>query len=281
MRLAHLMSGSLLAAALALVVAPAAGAPRYPWTAPGDTRADTLAQRVAPPAGFERVTALDGSFAQWLRGLPMKPSNAPVKLYTGVDKFRQDAHVAVVEIDTGSKDLQQCADAVMRLRAEWQLATGRSGEIGFNYTGGGRVSFARWSRGERPSSDGRTWLTKAKADSSYASFRRYLEQVFAYAGTYSLERELKAVPLQDMQIGDVFIKGGFPGHAVLVADLVENKVTGERRFLLLQSYMPAQDIHLLKNPGTADGSPWYPAVFRGSLVTPEWTFPAGSLKGWR
>lgn len=278
---ARLISASLLAAALALILAPAAGAARYPWTAPGDSSPDTLAQRILPPPGFERVTAADGSFAQWLRGLPMKPIGVPVKLYTGQDKFRQDVHVAVVAIDTGARDLQQCADAVMRLRAEWQLASGRSGEIGFDYTGGGRVPFSRWSRGERPSADGRTWSTKAKADSSYASFRRYLEQVFAYAGTYSLERELKPVALEDLQVGDVFIKGGFPGHAVLVADLVENKVTGERRFLLLQSYMPAQDIHVLKNPAAADGSAWYPAIFRGSLVTPEWTFPAGSLKGWR
>jgi hypothetical protein len=63
--------------------------------------------------------------------------------------------------------------------------------------------------------------------------------VLAYAGTYSLEHELKPVPLGDIEIGDVFVKGGFPGHAVLVADMVENSATGEKRFLLIQSYMPA------------------------------------------
>ena len=72
-----------------------------------------------------------------------------------------------------------------------------------------------------------------------------MDVVFAWAGTYSLERELKPAALADIAAGDVFIKGGFPGHAVLVADVVENRTTGEKRFLLLQSYMPAQDIHVL------------------------------------
>ena len=107
-----------------------------------------------------------------------------------------------------------------------------------------------------------------------------MDLVFAYAGTYSLEHELKPTPLADIQIGDVFVKGGFPGHAVLVADMVENAQTGEKRFLLIQSYMPAQEMHVLKNPGATDGSPWYPAAFTGNLVTPEWTFAPGALHRW-
>jgi len=45
---------------------------------------------------------------------------------------------------------------------------------------------------------------------------------------------------------------------------------GQRVFLLAQSYMPAQDIHVLKNPGS--NSPWYPARLGKTLVTPEWVF---------
>ena len=75
-------------------------------------------------------------------------------------------------------------------------------------------------------------------------------------------------------------KGGFPGHAVLVADMAENSASGEKRFLLIQSYMPAQEMHILKNPGAPDGSPWYPAAFAGDLVTPEWTFRPGALHRW-
>ena len=270
----------LAVAALMLSEGPAAKAnPVHPWLSSPATQR-TLTSAIPPPTGFTRVTKAPGSFAAWLAELPMRADGAPVLLFNGARKWRQDAHVAVVDIDVGSRDLQQCADAIMRLRAEWQWATRRHREIGFNYTGGGRVSWARWAKGERPSQDGKRWSAKGRADSSYASFRRYMNQIFSFAGTYSLERELKPVVLEAMQIGDVFIKGGFPGHAVIVADMAENAQTGEKRFLLLQSYMPAQDIHVLKNPADPDGSPWYALNFDGDLRTPEWTFARNSLKRW-
>jgi hypothetical protein len=183
----------------------------------------------------------------------------------------------------GTRDLQQCADAIMRLRAEWLFAADRAREIAFNDTGSAKpIAFARWAAGERPRISGRalSWSRSAAPDGGYASFRRYMDVVFAWAGTYSLASELKPAALADIAAGDVFIKGGFPGHGVLVADVVENSMTGEKRFLLLQSYMPAQDIHVLKNPADADGSPWYPLAFGDRLVTPEWTFPRDSLRRW-
>lgn len=270
----------LISIATALAAAtPAPAAPVYAFKAESPT-GDTLVERITPPAGFERVPAPSGSWAEWLRGLRLKPKDAPVLTHTGAKKWRQDVHVAVVDIDVGTRDLQQCADAIMRLRAEWLFAAGRTADIAFNYTDGGRVPFSRWARGERPSSSGKSWRRNGKADASYASFRRYMDQVFSYAGTYSLDRELARVTDGAPAIGDVFIKGGFPGHAVLVADMVENKSTGERRFLLLQSYMPAQEIHVLKNPAAADGSPWYDAKVTYPFATPEWGFPEGSLKRW-
>lgn len=251
----------------------------HPWLTAQAGSIETISQRIPPPVGFRRTQEPASSFGAWLRQLPLKPEGEPVRLYTGAVKPRQDVHAAVIDIDVGNRDLQQCADAAMRLRAEWLWAVNRPNDIAFNYTGGGRVPFSRWARGERPWESGKSWNRKGKPDASYASFRRYMTQVFAYAGTYSLERELKPVALADIAIGDVFIKGGFPGHAVIVADMVENEATGEKRFLLIQSYMPAQDMHILVNP--ADPSlPWYPANFKGPLVTPEWTFPEGSLRRW-
>jgi hypothetical protein len=258
-----------LATALALFVAASAGggaaSPSYSWrTASTMPQAETMEARIAPPPGFARVPVAPESWAAWLRGLPLKSADAPVLLYTGARKWRQDAHAAVIDIDVGSRDLQQCADAIMRLRGEWLYSGKRMRDIGFNYTDGKRHAFA----------------TRGKTD--YAAFRKYMDQVFAYAGTYSLERELKPVAVAGVQIGDVFIKGGFngTGHAVLVADMVESKATGEKRFLLLQSYMPAQEMHVLKSPAASDGSPWYPAAFEGSLVTPEWTFARDALRRW-
>jgi hypothetical protein len=272
----------LLAAALLALPVSGSAQPAfspYAWAAAVEREA-SLSERIPPPQGFVRVPAPPDSFADWLRGLPLKPEGSPVRLFSGAMKWRQDAHAAVVDIDVGKRDLQQCADAIMRLRAEWLYGTRRADEIAFTYTEGGRVSFARWARGERPSADGRSWSQRAKPDASHAALRSYLDQVFAYAGTYSLEHELRPVGLADIQIGDVFIQGGFPGHAVLVADLAVSPTTGEKRFLLLQSFMPAQDIHVLRNPSDPAGSPWYPADFTGDLVTPEWRFGAGSLRRW-
>ncbi len=185
----------------------------------------------------------------------------------------------MLDIDTGPRDLQQCADAVMRLRAEWLYAQRRYADIGFNFTNGVRANFSRYAGGERPNATAKIWRRSAKPDDSYKTFRSYMSLVFAYAGTHSLSQELRPASMAELRIGDVFIKGGFPGHAVLVADMAANATTGEKRFLLLQSYMPAQDIHVLKNPADPAGSPWY-APPSGPLVTPEWTFLDGSLKRW-
>lgn len=271
-------------AALALMLAAAAPAraepaSAHPWQTAPVIAADTLAVRVPAPAGFRRVDVAPGSWGEWLRALPMKPAGSKVLLYNGADKWRQDVHASVIDIDTGNRDLQQCADAVMRLRAEWLWSAARQRDIAFDYTDGGRVPYSRWAKGERPSQTGKSWSSSGKADASYAAFRKYMTQVFVYAGTYSLARELKAARLEDISIGDVLIKGGFPGHAVLVADMAVN-AAGEKRFLLLQSYMPAQDIHVLKNPAAADGSPWYALPSGDKIATPEWTFTRDQLKRW-
>ncbi len=256
-----MMRLGLLFVALTLSGTASARAP-YGWLPSQALPVPTLAERIAPPPGFERVPAPDGSFATWLRGLPMRPQGAKVMTYTGAPKWRQDVHVAVVNIDIGKRDLQQCADAVMRLRAEWLYSLGRDKEIAFNDTDGKRRRFSA-SRG-----------------TDHVALRKYMDLVFAYAGTYSLERELKKVAPDEIAIGDVFIKGGFPGHAVLVTDMAENKSTGEKRFLLLQSYMPAQDMHILKNPKSEDGTPWYTLPVGEQLVTPEWVFAGTALRRW-
>lgn len=113
-------------------------------------------------------------------------------------------------------------------------------------------------------------------DDGYSNFREYLEIVFMYAGSASLEQELGSVAdATNLRVGDVFIEGGFPGHAVLVIDVAENEA-GDRVFLLAQSYMPAQDIHILRS--FEDINPWYRAQSKGVLRTPEWDFDYEDLK---
>ena len=265
----------------ALGVAPAAAqdARVYAWQEPRD-EAESIARRIAPPRGFERVTVPDGSFGAWLRGLPLKKGRPVVLLHDGQPKRNQEAHWAVVDIDTGRKDLQQCADAVMRLRAEYLFGRGSIGDISFRFTSGDPAPFSRWAMGERPVVRGNrvTWKRSAPRDDSYPAFRGYLDIVFTYAGSASLAKELQAAgDPEAVQPGDVFIQGGFPGHAVLVVDVVEHPRTKARRFLLAQSYMPAQDIHVLRNPRHSD-DPWYDTDFGDTLVTPEWLFRREDLR---
>jgi hypothetical protein len=260
--------------------APAPRPSPYPWLETIDPD-QALARRIPPPAGFERAPAEADSFAHWLRNLPLKPGRPPVLLFNGKPKSNQDVHAAVVDIDVGSRDLQQCADAVIRLRAEYLFFAGDHAAIHFNFTSGDRADYAKWKDGFRPTVRGNavSWASTANADDSYRGFRRYLDVVFTYAGTLSLSRELKPVAdRSEMQIGDVFIQGGSPGHVVLVADLAVHRGTGRTCFLLVQSYMPAQDIHVLQNPTTPALGPWYAADFGEMLRTPEWTFKRGDLR---
>lgn len=239
---------------------------QFPW--PVSNGNQTIAS-LPVPDGYERVVVGQDSFAAWLRSLPLKSGKKPLLLYNGKEKRNQNAHHAILDIDVGTKDLQQCADAVMRLRAEYLFS--RNAPISFNFTSGDAARWEDWRQGKRPQVKGNVvrWMDRADEDASYANFKRYLQTVYLYAGTFSLRKELEKIPdPAKIQAGDVLIQGGFPGHAMLVVDVAEN-ADGKRAFLLTQSYMPAQEIHVVRGPLA---KAWYPAKSSGALDTPEWTF---------
>ena len=51
--------------------------------------------------------------------------------------------------------------------------------------------------------------------------------------------------------------------------------------LLAQSYMPAQEIHVVRNPAAPDGDPWFRVGDGPALVTPEWRFAWSALRRFR
>ncbi len=207
----------------------------------------SVQERIRVPEGFERVKTEKNSYGQYLRDLPLKPDGSDIKLYNG-EVTNKDVHVAVLDIDVGTRDLQQCADAVIRLRAEYLYGQGLYEKIHFNFTNGFNADYLNWMNGKRIAIDGNKthWINKTGYSKEYSSFRKYLDVVFAYAGTLSLSKEMKNISIEAMQIGDIFLKGASPGHAVIILDMAENKKTGEKIFTIAQSYMPAQDIHILK-----------------------------------
>ncbi|MEO6759436.1 MAG: DUF4846 domain-containing protein [Saprospiraceae bacterium] len=237
-----------------------------------------LDQRFPPPPGFHRPTAKAGSFAEYLRHLPLKPPGTKVRYFDGREKENPGIYAAVVNLPIGRRDLHQCADAVIRLRAEYLWRSGQYDQIRFHLTNGFLVEYERWRQGERVKvvANQTSWQQKSAASNSYATFWSYLEFVFSYAGTLSLARELQSVPVSDMQIGDIFIQGGSPGHAILVVDMAVD-AAGKKVFMLAQSYMPAQETQILMNPANRQTSPWYTADFGNVLITPQWTFDEGAL----
>jgi hypothetical protein len=239
----------------------------------------TVSERFLPTAGYTRVAAAPASFAYYLGQLSCKPAGTPVKLFNGEEKQNQRGVAAVLDLDAGKTDLQQCADAVMRLRAEYLFANGRTKDIHFHFTNGFKADFFRWSAGSRIAVSGNnvSWQQgAAEPDSSYKSLRQYLDKVFTYAGTLSLQKELQPFSIDAIQAGDVLIQGGSPGHAMIVVEVAQN-ATGQRAFMLAQSYMPAQDIHIVKNP--QNNSPWFSVAANSSEIrTPDWTFSTSNLR---
>lgn len=239
----------------------------------------TIRERFNVPKGFSRVPSEEGTFANYLQNLPLKPEGSKVKYYDGREKMR-DVYLAVVDFSLGNRDLQQCADAVIRLRAEYLYTMKRYDEIHFNFVSGFNAKFTKWAEGNTIAVNGNqvTWKTNSNNNRSYESFQKYLDMVYAYASTLSLEKELSAKSFTDLEIGDVFIQGGSPGHCVIVVDMAVNETSGEKIFMLAQSYMPAQDIQILK--GNSDASPWFSIKNEDILLTPEWTFHLTDLKTW-
>lgn len=239
----------------------------------------TIESRIIPPEGFERISAEQGSFAELLRNYPVKEDGSPVLLYNGKEKGNQSAHIAVTALPIASEDLQQCADSVMRMYAEYFYATGQYERIVFHFTNGFAAEYTKWREGYRISVNGNqvSWVKSAEYDDSYETFAKYLRIVFVYAGTLSMKEESEEISLEEVQAGDVFLMGGSPGHVVMIADVCENK-QGERAFLLAQGYMPAQEFHVLKNPAH-ENNPWYyEEEITYPLRTPEYTFSEGSLR---
>ena len=97
-----------------------------------------------------------------------------------------------------------------------------------------------------------------------------LNLVFTYAGTASLEKELTTITGKELQVGDVIINGGHPGHTVIVVDKAVNK-KGEAVYLLAQGYTPAQEIEIFNQWFSINPQIKY-------LDTPDWYFRGNYAK---
>ncbi len=252
----------------------------YAWQLGPAAVVQALAVRFPVPPGCRRVAVAAGSWGEWLRWLPLRPVGTKARLFNGQLKDRQDVVAAVVDIDVPPQDLQQCADAVIRLRAEYVFSHNPN-QVHFHLTTGYDFWFSDFVAGRTfrvANKEVRPASRPAEAP-THAALARYLVPTFGYAGTLSLSRELRPVPLVQVQPGDVLIHGGAPGHAVLVLDVAENPSSHRKYMLLAQSYMPAQSIHLLRNTDDVRLGAWFEVRFEVEVVrTPEWEFGSDEVK---
>lgn len=218
--------------------------------------------------GYERY---QDAFSEWLVAHPLKKDDV-LRYHNGQIKYNGPNNVydAVFDYDIGPLDLHQCADAAMYLWASYNYSNGPEfyNRLYFNGADGTEYNYLEY-------------LGSTGKEDNCKTFRKWLDLVWTYANTWSIsEYNLTSVPIWDIQPGDIFIIGGFPGHAVSVVDVLHNEETGHKYFMLAQSFMPAQDNHILKNPET--GTVWYEIKsYMTNINTPQYTFHINDLKRWR
>lgn len=234
----------------------------------------TVETRISVPEGYDRVPVATGSYEEFYRKLPLKSAGANVYYYDGQLK-RSSYHAAVYDFPNLSEDLLQCADACMKMRAEYNYARGEYDKIGFNAESGTYLPFKKFMEGYRLTGSG--WKSGYAKGSSRKIFDEYLRIVYSYASTRSMAKEIVSIDIKDLRIGDVFVQSGNPGHAVFVTDMAVDKKTGKKIMLIGQGYMPAQDLHIIESFESI--SPWF-TVEDKPLSYAGYSFPKGCQGRW-
>jgi hypothetical protein len=225
---------------------------------------DTIAERFPAPEGTLRVDVAAGSFGAFLRALPLQSAGTPVVAFDGRTIDAPWAK-AVVDVDVGAKDLQQCADSAIRLYAEHRRQKNDVDALSFHATSGDPLPWKRFAAGERPSAvkNKIQWSKKTTPSTSPATFRAWLDTVFLWAGSRSLALDTVAVT-GDLAPGDLLVVGGSPGHVLVILDVAAGR--DGPQLLIGQGYMPAQSFHVIG---------WFGVDDDGGVTVPSWpaSFP--------
>ena len=210
----------------------------------------------------------ENSWQYFLQHLPIVDS--PIVDYRGRPVAYQQKHVGIIPYDVGRSDLQQCADALMRLRAEYLFKQKKYNEIGFHFVSGRYYSWDEYCDGWRPIARANEvqFIKLAPSKKTHENLRRYLDLVYAYASTISLAKELK--PATGFEIGTVVIHPGSPGHCFIIIDETSNS-KGEKLYKLAEGYTPAQSIYVLRNLNEEGVSPWH-QLKKGVIETASYRF---------
>lgn len=245
-----------------------------PTTIPINESGTTVKDRFVPPDGYTRVEAEEGSFAAYLQNFQLKPYGEVAYYY---DASVNTAGGTLGVFDQDVTRWQQCADSIMRLYAEYLYEKGDYDKIAFNFTTGFVCDFKSWSEGKRVKIDGSkcTWVDKAEPSTDHSTLEGYLDFVYQYANTESLQNQMTQVVSNDVQIGDCFVITSWQmnenlGHAVFVADMAVNEA-GQKLYLIFEGTTPASQICLAKSNDTTYGY-WLPLAEDGTLSITKTVF---------
>ncbi len=242
----------------------------------------TIKDRFVPPDGFTRVDAEPGSFGEYLQNFELKNIGEPAYVYNEeTDTYEDESVAAGAAIAVFNQDItkyQQCADSIMRLYAEYLYEKGQYNKISFNFTTGFPCDFKHWSEGYRVSFDSRwnaSWVKKANPSTDRATFDKYLDFVYQWANTASLQKQMTPVAVDDIKIGDCFVITAEQmeeslGHAVFIADMAVNE-KGEKIYLIFEGTTPATQITLAKDNDETYGY-WIPLADDGTLSITKTVF---------
>lgn len=225
--------------------------------------------------GLSNPASPENSWQYFLQHLPQQ--SGPIKDYSGKPIQNQAKHFAIINYDVGNKDLQQCADAIMRLRAEYLFSQKRFDEIGFHFLSGDFYSWKMYCKGIRPLIKGNNLKLISTGNShakTHECLRSYLDIVYMYANTISLCKELKTT--DKFEVGTIIITPGSPGHTCIIVDETADS-NGKKLYKLAEGYMPAQSIYVLSNPYDENINPWY-RLHKGAIVTASYDFTDYQLK---
>ena len=191
----------------------------------------TIGTRFNPPAGYARKEAPKGSIAEFYRNYPMFPSTHHVTNCFG----QIYENTQVLKMDLIGDNIQQCADAAMRLRCEYLFSQKQYDKISFHVSNGNIWSY-------------NNYLSKNNRKVGEDSLRDYMFYLFSWCGSKSLD-DYDTVPVAfpDIQIGDIACRGGTPGHVATIVDIAypTDGSTNTIAVLFAQSYQPAQETEII------------------------------------
>jgi hypothetical protein len=249
-----------------------------------EVQSNTFIKEIKPLEGYE-VENNQHDFGKWIKNIDLKKDKT-VYLFDGRVKPYQGGAYAVLNISVPDKDVQQCADALMRIRAEYLFSKKDYAALSFKSVDGPYLGFKDYMKGKRwkdVRGKLQSYMVDSLRDTSPAPLRKafdhYLFLVFSFCNTFSLNQQLAAnsITTSQIKVGDIFIRGGFPGHATIAVSTAKNKA-GKRIAMFAQSYMPAQSIHIIINPD--NNTPWFELNDNEGISYTEYSFTKLEAKTW-